>query len=541
MIFRGPLLIACSLAFMATCATKSWSFNCEGRTVRGASGGLSCYCRNGSPAQTSDLVNFYCPQDRRPSRATPPPSTIPKDRSAKNARKANQDEAKAERRLAEAEKAERRTRRMLNEAKETKALAEKTLRDANKKVAALQKKVDATNDPAKKIGLLKEQLAIKKSMLPVVRGRDRMGRSISNYENKLRSAERTIARARAGLAQARQARVAAVTRRSPSSSFRSQSSKVKPVRNVEREVVTINKDTATAHPSNKRGIISARDKWRASQRKTLDLAAKWERAVKDGDTAKANALYADLQKAQATNKRYEGQFRKAKSSPANTDGLPRKVSPAQQRVTALEKNKQATPPATLAPKAASATATPRQSANGKEPSNPQTEVAEKPNQVPTTKFTIDQYGLRRPDWETATSTQKAAYTRAFEEQKAKALAAINEKDAQEHKQWQQETNRYNALIAGVRAGRDVGVGCLIGAVAGPAGCVAGAKTSAATGLAGYVVSDVARKVGGEGAGHAVDLGIIGLNAATGKPAGLMSAWDGIVMKGMDVYYNGFNY
>jgi len=336
MIFRSTLIcIMYSLPLTAMFATSSWA-GCPGTWIPGR----NCVCPDGSSATTSDLTNWHCPRSSRPRRAAPPKSTIPNDRSAKNARKANQEEADAEKKLAEAEKAERRTRRMLNEAKETKDLAEKTLSDANKKVAALQKRVDATNDPAKKIEVLKEQLAIKKSMLPVVRGRDQMGRSISNYENKLRNAEQTTARARAGLAQARQARIAAVTKRSPSSSFPSRSSMAKPVRNTEREVAVIKKDIAKAKSSTKRTVDNARDKWRESQRKTLDLAEKWGQAVKDGDTAKATALYADLQKAQATNKRYASKVKELESTPvdsAKQAKLLKRLNTAEQKLAKLQK------------------------------------------------------------------------------------------------------------------------------------------------------------------------------------------------------------
>lgn len=526
MIFRSTLIcIMCSLPLTAMFATSSWA-GCPGTWIEGR----NCVCPDGSSATTSDLTNWHCPRSSGPSRAAPAKITIPNDLSAKNTRKALKDEADAEKKLAEAEEAERRTRKMLDAGKGSKEAAEKVLSDANKKVAALQKKVDATDDPAKKIELLKEQLAIKKSMLPVVRGRDQMGRSVSNYENKLRTAEHTTARARAKLAQAKQARIAAVTKRSPSSSFRSQSSTAKSVRNPEREVVAVKKDIAKANSSTKRAVDSARDKWQASQRKTLDLAAKWGQAAKDGDTAKATALYADLQKAQATNKRYEAQFREVESSSADTASLPKKLSTAQQKVTALEQNKQATPRATPAPQAKSkaspaTTTTPKYSLTGKQQPGLQTKVAEEPNQIPTTKFTWVN-GNRKPDWKTATVAQREEY-----------LAKVNkqlQEGQKESERLDRKVKNYDRAIAGVKVGRAAIVGCL----AGPGGCAAGATTGIAVDAGTHTLKSWATKVDGEKAGHAVDFGAIGLHAAAGD---LPGAWDGIVMKGMDVYYNGFNY
>ncbi len=215
-----PTCLICSIPLMVMPASTTSAAGCPGQWIPGK----NCVCPDGSEATTQDLQNWYCPNASQPrNRATPTHAKAPSDRSAEKARRAVRDEAGAEKELAAAQKTEQRSRKMLDDAKQAQEAAKKTLSDANKKLDALQKQADATSDPQSKLKILQQQLQVKKAMLPVISGRDQMRASVSNLQDKLKTAEQATANARARLAQATQARVAAVAERSPATQLAAQS------------------------------------------------------------------------------------------------------------------------------------------------------------------------------------------------------------------------------------------------------------------------------------------------------------------------------
>ena len=168
-IFTGGLL------FITMFATSSWGFNCQGRVVN-EGGGLSCYCADGSPAKTRDLVNFYCPQA---------PKKAPKRDCESHHTNQNADRQK----LAGAERETARLQSMLDRGTRAHNVAVKNLAVANRKADDLQRRANLEQDIQTKVSLLKEQLAIKKSALSVIRQRDKLQNTIDNLRSRLNRAK----------------------------------------------------------------------------------------------------------------------------------------------------------------------------------------------------------------------------------------------------------------------------------------------------------------------------------------------------------------
>ena len=175
--------------------------DCPGRWVSSGGGGDNCVCPNGVEAdayESGGQLKFKCPtpppiNDRFQARPAPSSPKRPTGPSYRDIAAASEKKANAQKQLATAKKKEKRLRAKLKDAERALNSAETILEHFEKKSRELQEKADATNDPQKKLSLLKRRLKLVTSMKDVVRQRDKLKKMISSLQGQHRQADHKTA------------------------------------------------------------------------------------------------------------------------------------------------------------------------------------------------------------------------------------------------------------------------------------------------------------------------------------------------------------